>query len=175
MWKGLRSITNSKVGNLWWGTICFTTWWAQFEASNTFPVVKLPVMKCFKRLVKNHICSSVPATMDPLQFAYHENRSRDDALAMLSHIYLDKKNTYVRMLFIDYSSAFNSIVPAKHISKLKDLGLNTPLHNWIWEFLMSRPPSGENRWPHLLHTVSEHRSSVEMHSQPPPLPQHQQK
>ena len=27
----------------------------------------------------------------------------------LSH--LDKKNTYVRMLFTDYSSAFNTIVP----------------------------------------------------------------
>jgi gmma-aminobutyric acid receptor subunit gamma/cGMP-dependent protein kinase 2 len=28
----------------------------------------------------------------------------------LSH--LDKRNTYVRMLFIDYSSAFNTIVPS---------------------------------------------------------------
>jgi hypothetical protein len=31
--------------------------------------------------------------------------------------------TYVRMLFIDYSSAFNTIVPFKLIIKLKTLGL----------------------------------------------------
>ncbi len=27
------------------------------------------VMKVFERLLKNHICSSIPATLDPLQFA----------------------------------------------------------------------------------------------------------
>ena len=39
------------------------------------------------------------------------------------------------MLFIDYSSAFNNIVP----SKLRNLGLNTSLCNWILDFLMGRP------------------------------------
>ncbi len=33
------------------------------------------VMKVFERLLKNHICSSIPATLDPLQFAYQPNRS----------------------------------------------------------------------------------------------------
>ncbi len=28
------------------------------------------VMKVFERLLKKHICSSIPATLDPLQFAY---------------------------------------------------------------------------------------------------------
>ena len=32
--------------------------------------------------------------------------------------YLDKRNTYIRMLFIDYCSAFNTIVPSKLIIKL---------------------------------------------------------
>ena len=36
-------------------------------------------------------------------------------LTALSHV--DKRNTYVRMLFIDYSSAFNTIVPSKLHSK----------------------------------------------------------
>jgi gmma-aminobutyric acid receptor subunit gamma/cGMP-dependent protein kinase 2 len=44
----------------------------------------------------------------------------------LSHLY--KNNTYVRMLFIDYSSAFNAIVPSKLI-KLEALGLNPALCN----------------------------------------------
>ncbi len=37
------------------------------------------VIKVFERLLKNHICSSIPATLDPLQFAYRPNRSTDDA------------------------------------------------------------------------------------------------
>ncbi|KAM9545536.1 uncharacterized protein ACWYII_036358 isoform 1-T3 [Salvelinus alpinus] len=55
----------------------------------------------------------------------------------LSH--LDKSNTYVRMLFIDYSSAFNTIVPSKLITKLRTLGLNTSLCNWIRDFLTGCP------------------------------------
>jgi hypothetical protein len=35
------------------------------------------------------------------------------------------------MLFIDYSSAFNTIVPTKLITKLRTRGLNTSLCNWI--------------------------------------------
>jgi hypothetical protein len=48
-------------------------------------------------------------------------------------------NTYVRMLFIDYSSAFNTRVPSKLITKLRILGLNTSLCNWILDFLTGRP------------------------------------
>jgi hypothetical protein len=42
------------------------------------------------------------------------------------------------MLFIDYSSAFNTIVPSKRITKLRTLGLNTSLCNWILDFLTGR-------------------------------------
>ena len=43
------------------------------------------VMKCFERLVKNYICTSLPNSFDPLQFAYKANRSRDDAISNLLH------------------------------------------------------------------------------------------
>jgi hypothetical protein len=43
------------------------------------------------------------------------------------------------MLFIDYNSAFNTIVPSKPINKLRTLGLNTSLCNWILDFLMGHP------------------------------------
>jgi hypothetical protein len=43
------------------------------------------------------------------------------------------------MLFIDYSSVFNTIVPSKLITKLRILGLNTSLGNWILNFLTGRP------------------------------------
>ena len=70
------------------------------------------VMKCFERLVKSLITSSLPDSLDPLQFAYRANRSTDDAIALHTALSnLNQRNTYVRMLFIDYSSAFNTIVP----------------------------------------------------------------
>ena len=45
----------------------------------------------------------------------------------------------MRMLFIDYSSAFNTIVPLKLVTKLRDLGLNIDLRDWILNCLMGRP------------------------------------
>ena len=82
-------------------------------------------MKCFERLVMAHN-TIIPEILDPLQFAYRPNRSTDDAISFsialhtaLSH--LDKRNNYVRMLYIDYSSAFNTIVPSKLITKLRTL------------------------------------------------------
>jgi hypothetical protein len=99
-------------------------------------------MKCFERLVMAHINNIIPETLDPLQFTYRTNRSTDDAISIALHTALshpDKRNTYVRMLFIDDSSAFNTIVPSKLITKLKTLGLNASLCNWILDFLMGRP------------------------------------
>ena len=43
------------------------------------------------------------------------------------------------MLFIDYSSAFNTISPSKLIIKLEALCLNAALCNWVLDFLMGRP------------------------------------
>ena len=43
------------------------------------------------------------------------------------------------MLFIDYSSAFNTIVPYNLIIKLRALGLNPAMCNCVLEFLMGRP------------------------------------
>jgi hypothetical protein len=95
-------------------------------------------MKCFERLVMAHINTIIPGSLDPLQFAYHPNRSTD-AISIALHTalsHLDKRNTYLRMIFIDYRSAFNTIVSSKLITKLKTLGLNISLYNWILEFLI---------------------------------------
>ncbi len=78
--------------------------------------------KCFEKLIKTHICSVLPASLDPLQFAYRSNRFNDDAIAFTVHTalsHLDSKNTYVRMLFMVYSSAFNTIVPVRLVMKLQ--------------------------------------------------------
>ena len=65
-------------------------------------------MKCLERVVMAHINNIILDILDPLQFAYRPNRSTDDAISITFHTvlsHLNKRNTYVRMLFIDYSSA----------------------------------------------------------------------
>uniref|UniRef100_A0A672HXF0 Reverse transcriptase domain-containing protein n=1 Tax=Salarias fasciatus TaxID=181472 RepID=A0A672HXF0_SALFA len=107
------------------------------------PVALTPIlMKCFERLVMQHIKSALPSTLDPYQFAYRSNRSTDDAIATALHsalTHLETKNSYVRMLFMDFSSAFNTIIPQQLIYKLDRLGLNTTLCNWLLDFLTGRP------------------------------------
>ena len=76
--------------------------------------------KCFERLVMAHINTIMPESVDPLQFTYRPNRSTDDAISIALHTalpHLDKRYTYVRMLFIDYT-----IVPTKLITMLRTLG-----------------------------------------------------
>ncbi len=107
------------------------------------PVALTPiVMKCFERLVMQHIKSVLPPSLDPFQFAYRSNRLTDDAIATALHptlTHLDKKDSYVRLLFIDFSSAFNTIIPQQLTHKLVQLGLNTSLCNWLLDFLTGRP------------------------------------
>ncbi len=69
------------------------------------PIALTPIiMKCFERLVMHNIKTSIPNTLDPLQFAYRPNRSTDDAISSTLHLaltHLENKDSYVRMLFID--------------------------------------------------------------------------
>ncbi|KAK1794793.1 hypothetical protein P4O66_010001 [Electrophorus voltai] len=103
------------------------------------------VMKCFEKLVRVFITSSLPASMDPLQFAYCQNRSTDDTIAHLlqtTRTHLDKgRGNYAKMLFVDYSSAVNTIIASLLTTKLEDLGLHTSLCDWISNFLTNRPQS----------------------------------
>ncbi|KAL0161432.1 hypothetical protein M9458_045157, partial [Cirrhinus mrigala] len=107
------------------------------------PVALTPIlMKCFERLVMQHIKTVLPPSLDPFQFAYRPNRSTDDAISTALHsalTHLDKKDSYVQMLFIDFSSAFNTIIPQQLTQKLVQLGLNTSLCNWLLDFLTGRP------------------------------------
>lgn len=50
--------------------------------NNYRPVALTPVlMKCFESLVMNHILSTIPTTLDPLQFAYKTNSSTVGAIS----------------------------------------------------------------------------------------------
>lgn len=89
--------------------------------NNYRPVALTPVvMKCFERLLLSHIKDSLPAALDPFQFAYRANRSTEDTIALVLQTalyHLERPNTHVRMLFMDYSSAFNTVIPCKLTKK----------------------------------------------------------
>ncbi|XP_072769512.1 uncharacterized protein [Nerophis lumbriciformis] len=116
------------------------------------PVALTPViMKCFERLVLQHIKDHIPPDFDPHQFAYRANRSTEDAIAVALHSalnHLEQQQSYVRMLSVDYSSAFNTIIPDRLCNKLDTLGLPPLTNAWIRDFLTDRPQN-VRLGPHL--------------------------
>ncbi len=78
-------------------------------------------MKSFEKLVLAHLKDITGPSLDPFQFAYRANRSVDDAVNMGLHYvlpHLDRPVAYVRILFVDFSSAFNTIIPNLLLPKL---------------------------------------------------------
>ncbi len=110
-----------------------------FKCSTIIPVPKKPkitglndyrpvalmslAMKSFERLFLAYLKLKdiTGPLLDPLQFAYRANRSVDDAVNMGLHFILqrlDRPGTYVRILFVDFHSAFNTIIPDTLQNKL---------------------------------------------------------
>ncbi|MCJ8749354.1 hypothetical protein PDJAM_G00175360 [Pangasius djambal] len=72
------------------------------------------LMKTLERLVLGHLRSEVSSAMDLLQFAYRPGIGVEDAVIFLLHralTHLEKPGSAVRILFFDFSSAFNTIQP----------------------------------------------------------------
>ncbi len=98
-------------------------------------------MKSFEKLVLAHLKDITGPLLDPLQFAYRANRSVDDAVNMGLHYvlqHLDRPGAYVRILFVDFSSAFNTIIPNRLLPKLTQLSVPTSVCQWINSFLTDR-------------------------------------
>ena len=70
-------------------------------------------------------------------------RSVDNAVALAMHHILQhlETGTYARVLFVDFSSAFNTIIPRKLFNKLIHMGVERSLRVWILDFLQDRPQS----------------------------------
>lgn len=76
----------------------------------------LIIMKCFERLVMAHMKNTIDLTVDPHQYAYRQNCSTADAISSVVHLaltYLESRTVSrkVRLLFLDFSSTFNTIIP----------------------------------------------------------------
>lgn len=99
------------------------------------------VMKCLEKLVLRKLMEDVTNTLDPMQFAYKEKSNVEDAvLVFLNSIikHLETPKTYVRVLFVDFSSAFNTIQPHLMVQKLLRLNVKAPIVAWLLDFLTCR-------------------------------------
>ena len=113
------------------------------ELNDLRPVALTPIVtKCLEKLCVREIKKCSSPVQDQMQFAYRQKRSVDDALLVfLDNVYrhLETPRHYCRILFVDFSSAFNTIQPHIIISKLKEIGLHSDLIAWILDFLTCRP------------------------------------
>ncbi|KAI3351071.1 hypothetical protein L3Q82_005638 [Scortum barcoo] len=87
------------------------------ELNDFRPVVALTshvMMKTMERLLLHHLRPQTHHALDPLQFAYREKTGVEDAIIFLLHrslSHLDRGSGAVRITFLDFSSAFNTIQP----------------------------------------------------------------
>ncbi|KAK3564556.1 hypothetical protein QTP86_022798, partial [Hemibagrus guttatus] len=108
------------------------------------PVALTPIMmKCFERLIMRHMKTQLPPHWTPCSLCIVLTAPRmmpsPQPFICPSHTWTIR--THVRMLFIDFSSAFNTIIPQHLIEKLSLLSVNTSHCNWILDFLTGRPQS----------------------------------
>ncbi|KAI4894895.1 hypothetical protein NFI96_003892 [Prochilodus magdalenae] len=111
------------------------------------------IMKTMERLVLEQLRPMVQPLLDPLQFAYQPRLGVEDAIIyLLNRVYahLDKPASTVRVMFFDFSSAFNTIQPALLGDKLNVMQVDAPLVSWIVDYLTGRP-----QYVRLHHCVSD--------------------
>ena len=83
----------------------------------------------------------IPA-LDPLQFTYRPGIGVEDAIIYLLHrslSHLEQVGNTVRVMFFDFSSAFNTIQPAWLRGKLEGAGVDEQLTACTIDYLTNRP------------------------------------
>ena len=93
------------------------------------------VMKGLEQLVLTYMKYVANSSKDPLQFAYRENRCTDNDVTVALHFvtqHLESPNRYARILFVDYSSAFTTVILQKLLS------LDSSVCYWLLDFLLQR-------------------------------------
>ncbi|TWW54295.1 hypothetical protein D4764_0109520 [Takifugu flavidus] len=102
------------------------------------------LMKTLERLFLNLLRPQVQHAEDSLQFAYRDKVGVEDAIIYMLHrvhSHLDKGSGTARILFLDFSSAFNTIQPLVLQDKLLQMRVDPCLVAWISSYLTDRPQS----------------------------------
>ena len=110
-----------------------------FRGINVTPVIA----RAFEKVVyHNHVKCAVECFLSGNQYAYREGGSCTKALLAIQHKvlnYLDNENCKaVRLFFMDFSKAFDSVRHILLYEKLKTVSLNPFIVNWYLSFLKDR-------------------------------------
>ena len=72
------------------------------------------VMKTFEKLVKTELARETKHALNTMQFTYRAHRGVEDAAITLLNLlfkHVEGNKSHARLLFIDFSSVFNTIQP----------------------------------------------------------------
>ncbi|TKS64909.1 RNA-directed DNA polymerase from mobile element jockey [Collichthys lucidus] len=111
------------------------------------------LMKTMERIILRHLRLLVGTQLDPLQFAYQPGIGVEDAVIYLLHrslLHLEDSRSAVRVMFFDFSSAFNTIQPSLLRVKMERVGVDQHLAAWTTDYLTNRP-----QFVKLQHCVSD--------------------
>ena len=94
----------------------------QYVSCNTRGEKQLDL--CYGNIKLPRLLLQVSPTLNSLQFAYRQNCSVEDAPMTVLHTtysHLEKLYAYIRIMFVDFSSAFNCMQPHILCAKLQEL------------------------------------------------------
>lgn len=100
---------------------------------------------------------------DPLQDAYFRNRNTEVAILNVRYAvpeHLEKPTVFARMLFLNFSSAFNTLQPHLLMRKLINMDVDPVIIRWLCSFLAHKPQSVVIRSSFVLEVSSMVRSNT---------------
>ena len=93
---------------------------------------------CLERILLKHLLPEIEDNLYPYQLSYRKNKHTEDATLLYNNLiveHLENRNAYVRSVFIEFSSAFNTLKPDIVINKLRTLNVSPILCKFILDFL----------------------------------------
>lgn len=111
------------------------------KAKVTGPQGPFALTSVMKHLVLAHLKSITDSALDPLQLAYKANRFTEDPVNMavlyvLKH--LDTTANYARILCVDFSLPFNTILPSTLETQISLLQVPAPTRRWVMDILTTK-------------------------------------
>ncbi len=103
--------------------------------------VTCPISKVAEFFISKHFNNHFDSYLDEYQFGSTEGRSTTTALIMLCHTLFqasDDTSNYIRILFVDFSKAFELINHSVLHNKLNDCQFSPHLSAWTLSFLDNR-------------------------------------
>ena len=150
IWKDNTEILAPEVTKIWNLSLASYTWPTLWKTATIKPLPKVEIPKsyqdhrginitpviarAFERIVcRNYVKDTLEKNLSPTQFAYRQGGNCTNALLSIQNeVYKHQDNTRckaVRMFAMDLSKAFDSVNHDRLARKLRNLGLNSYLHN----------------------------------------------